>query len=242
VSEHAREPGGSPVDRRFYDELYRSAPAVWSGRPNRQLVVEASALSPGTALDAGCGEGADALWLAERGWRVTAVDFSAVALDRGAAAARPRGLDDRIAWVHADLDAWTPPGRFDLVTAHYLHSHGSDRPALFDRLAAAVAPGGTLLVVGHLLGEGAGHDHAARDDVAQDHTDPDHADHGEADHHHAHDLDLMYTAEEVAAALDPAEWRDVVTETRDRDPEATATTGNTAPDTVLVARRRTGAR
>ncbi len=148
------------VDRGSYDELYRSAPAVWSGRPNRQLVVEGSVLPPGTALDAGCGEGADALWLAERGWRVTAVDFSTVALDRGAVRARERGLDDRITWLHADLDAWTPAeGRFDLVTAHYLHSRGADRPALFRRLAAVVAPGGTLLVVGHLLEGVAGEGH-----------------------------------------------------------------------------------
>ena len=215
------------VDHESYDEMYRSAPAVWSGRPNRQLIVEGSDLSPGTALDAGCGEGADALWLAERGWRVTAVDFSTVALERGAARARERGLEDRITWLHADLDSWTPEESFDLVTAHYLHSRGADRTALFARLASAVAPGGTLLVVGHLLGDG-----------ADDHHHRHHGGHEQADHQHAHDADLMYTAEDVAAALDPAEWRDVVTEIRDRDPEAVARTGNTAPDTVLVARRR----
>ena len=81
----------SAVDRESYDELYRSTQSVWSGRPNRQLVVEAADLPPGTALDAGSGEGGDALWLAERGWRVTAVDFSPVALERAAAVARARG-------------------------------------------------------------------------------------------------------------------------------------------------------
>jgi SAM-dependent methyltransferase len=216
------------VDRQFYDELYRSAPAVRSGRPNRQLVVEAADLRPGTALDAGSGEGGDALWLAERGWGVTAVDFSTVALDRAAAVARARGLADRIEWRHEDLDVWTPPeGRFDLVTAHYLHSHGADRPALFERLAAAVAPGGILLVVGHLLGEDGGHEHRHEHDPG---------------HHHGHDPDLNYTAEDVAAVLDPAEWRDVVTETRERDPAAAERTGNPVPDTVLVARRPSGAR
>jgi SAM-dependent methyltransferase len=206
----------SAVDRESYDELYRSAPAVWSGRPNRQLVVEAADLSPGTALDAGSGEGGDALWLADRGWRVTAVDFSTVALERAAAAARARGLEDRVEWRHENLDVWTPPeGRFDLVSAHYLHATWSDRPRMFARLAAAVAPGGTLLVVGHLLGE---------DWV-----------HGQ---HHAHDPGVLYTAEDVAALLDPDEWVDVVTETRDRDPEAAVQTGNPVPDTVLVARRR----
>jgi SAM-dependent methyltransferase len=209
----------SAYDRETYDELYRSAPAVWSGRPNRQLVVEAGDLRPGSALDAGCGEGADALWLAALGWRVTAVDFSAVALDRGAARAGERGLDERIEWLLADLDEWTPPRRrFDLVTAHYLHARGADRRTLFERLADAVAPGGTLLVVGHLLGEASSHE--------------------QHDHHHpAHDPDLLYTAEDVAAVLAPGEWRDVLIETRGRDPEAVARTGNPAPDTVLRARR-----
>ena len=223
----------SAGDRESYDELYRSAPAVWSGRPNRQLVVEAAHLPPGTALDAGCGEGADAVWLAERGWRVTAVDFSPVALERGAARARELGLDDRIEWVHADLAAWQPPaGRFALVTAHYLHSRGADRTALFQRLGAAVEPGGTLLVVGHSLAGGAGH--------GSDEAHGSHAPEGDAHDHHAHDPELFYTAEDVAAVLDPADWLDVVPETRERDPEAAARTGNPVPDTVLVARRRSG--
>jgi SAM-dependent methyltransferase len=206
----------SALDRETYDELYRSAPAVWSGRANRQLVVEAGDLRPGTALEAGCGEGGDALWLAGRGWRVTAVDFAPAALARGAARAAERGLEDRIEWLSADLDAWTPPQRgFDLVTAHYLHATWSDRAGMFRRLAAAVAPGGTLLVVGHQHGEEwtHGRDHAG----------------------------ALYTADDVAAVLDPQEWRDVVTETRDRDPGAAERTGNPVPDTVLVARRRPAA-
>jgi SAM-dependent methyltransferase len=205
------------VDQESYDQMYRSTPAVWSGRPNRQLVVEGGVLPPGTALDAGCGEGADALWLAERGWRVTGVDFSTVALDRAAGHARARGLEERVEWVSADVRAWEPgEGRFDLVTAHYLYSSGADLPALFARLAAAVAPGGTLLVVGHLM-----------DDVG-------------GDHHHGHGPDLRYTAEDVAAVLDPAQWTEVRTEVRDRDTAAADRTGNPVPDTVLVARRRSG--
>lgn len=220
-------------DRESYDELYRSAPALWSGRPNRQLVVAASGLPAGAALDAGSGEGGDAQWLAERGWRVTAVDFSTVALERAATLAAARGLDDRIEWVPADLDTWTPPpAAFDLVTAHYLHARWDDRPALFRRLAAAVAPGGTLLVVGHLLNGGGGHRHGRQEDGGG---------HGDGQLH-GHDPEAFYTAEEVAATLDPGEWRDVVTEIRDRDPEAAERTGNPVPDTVLVARRRSGAR
>ena len=212
--EHGDGPARQPaITRDSYDELYRSAPTVWTGRPNRQLVIEATDLPPGTALDAGAGEGGDALWLASRGWQVTAVDFSPVALGRGAAKAAELLLTDRIDWRHEDLEIWAPPAAsFDLVTAHYLHSHGADRAALFARLAAAVAPGGTLLVVGHLLAAG------------------------------GHDPDLFYTAEEVAAVLDPERWDDLVTETRERDPEAAGRTGNPVPDTVLRARRASGAR
>lgn len=219
MSEHEHGAARRPATtRESYDELYRSAPAVWTGQPNRQLVVEATDLAPGTALDAGAGEGGDVLWLASRGWRVTGVDFSPVALERGAAKAAELGLADRIEWLHADLDVWTPPGgRFDLVTAHYLHAAWTDREAMFRRLAAAVAPGGTLLVVGHLMG--------------------DHRGHGG---HHAHEPGALYTAEDVAAELAPEEW-DVVTGTRDRDHGAAERTGNAVPDTVLVA-RRSGAR
>ena len=105
------------------------------------------------------------------------------------------------------------------MTAHYLHAIWSDRSGMFRRLASAVAPCGTLLVVGHLLGEDWGHGQ-----------------------HHAHAPGALYTAEYVASLLDPAEWPDVVTETRTRDPEAVSRTANHAPDTVLVARRRSGAR
>jgi SAM-dependent methyltransferase len=216
VSEH---------DEAAWDERYRTTPAMWSGEPNRQLVVEAGRLAPGRALEAGCGEGADALWLAGHGWRVTAVDFSAIALARGRLRAQDLGLDDRVVWQQADLRTWTPPeGAFDLVTAHYLHLPGAADGRLFGRLAAAVAPGGTLLVVGHLLdgSEGHGSDH----------------DHGG----HAHDPDMFFTAEDVAASLAPEEWADLVTETRTRGDAAIERTGNPAPDTVLLARRRSGAR
>jgi SAM-dependent methyltransferase len=227
------------TDRETYDELYRSAPALWSGRPNRQLVVEATDLPPGTALDAGSGEGGDALWLAERGWGVTAVDFSPIALERASAAADARGLGGRVEWVHADLGTWIPPeGAFDLVTAHYLHATWADRAAMFRRLAAAVAPGGTLLVVGHVLDRGPGdHGHGHGHGHGQGHGHGEHGEHQQGGLHD-HDPAAFYTAEDVAALLEPGEWRDVVTEIRDRDPQASERTGNPAPDTVLVARRR----
>ncbi|MBW0089180.1 class I SAM-dependent methyltransferase [Pseudonocardia sp. KRD-184] len=131
-----------------WDERYAEASRVWSGQPNGALVAEVGGLAPGRVLDVGCGEGADAVWLAGRGWEVTALDVSRVALDRAAEHAREAGVD--VHWLHAGLlDADLPPGGFDLVSAQYpalLHTPGDDPERA---LLAAVAPGGTLLVVHH---------------------------------------------------------------------------------------------
>lgn len=137
---------GSP--REFWESLYGERDQVWSGRPNATLVREVEHLPPGRALDLGCGEGGDALWLAEHGWRVTAVDISQTALDRAAAEAARRGLD--VAWRQADLAAELPAGRYDLVSAQFLQSPVElPRDQVLRRAAAQVAPGGRLLVVGH---------------------------------------------------------------------------------------------
>ena len=145
----------------FWDERYGTAERLWSGAPNTQLVAEAADLEPGTALDAGCGEGGDAHWLAARGWRVTALDVSAVALRRGAAHAPP-DVADRIRWQQADFRTWEPGGEaFDLVSAQFLHFPSALRTRVYAHLAAAVAPGGTLLIVAHEPSElhtGMGHD------------------------------------------------------------------------------------
>ena len=93
-----------------WDEKYRSRARIWSGEPNPQLIAEAAPLPPGTALDLGCGEGADAIWLASRGWKVTAVDVSAVALERAEAHAQERGQGGNIKWVRQDLATWVPGG------------------------------------------------------------------------------------------------------------------------------------
>lgn len=138
-----------------WDEHYSSKPQVWSGRVNAQLAAVAGQLTPGRALDLGCGEGADAIWLAEHRWTVVAVDVSAVALDRAHAAARERGVDSLIDFVCTDfgfIDTETdlPAGPFDLVSAQFLHSTVElDRPAVLRRAAEAVAPGGSLLIVDH---------------------------------------------------------------------------------------------
>lgn len=135
----------------FWEDRYAEKEQIWSGEPNSILVEVVSALTPGRALDLGCGEGGDAVWLAERGWRVTGVDISATAVGRAAAMAKDRGVpQDDITWVTADLATWQPAGSYDLVSAFYMHSPIEfPRDAVLRRAAEAVAPEGHLLIVGH---------------------------------------------------------------------------------------------
>lgn len=136
--------------RRFWEERYSSSGRTWSGRVNAQLVEAAADLPPGRALDLGSGEGADALWLAERGWRVLAVDVSETALRRATEVAAQRNLLDHIDFQCHDLNESFPEGEFDLVSAQYLHSPARlDREAVLRRAADRVAPGGVLLIVDH---------------------------------------------------------------------------------------------
>ena len=200
----------------FWEDRYRTHTAVCRRRPNPQLVAEAGDLAPGTALDAGYGEGTDAIWLASRGWQVTAVDIATTALRRAREHADTLDADitSRIDWVPADLTSWTPTEEhFDLVFAHYLHP-AAPREALFRRLAASVAPGSTLLIVGHHL------------------SDP----HTTTSHVLA--PEVLFTAEEVAASLDPDRWDIAVAEARHRP--ATDPDGHeiTICDAVLRARKR----
>ncbi|MEV5410055.1 class I SAM-dependent methyltransferase [Thermopolyspora sp. NPDC052614] len=201
----------------YWDERYGSTQRLWSGDPNAALVEEAAALTPGTALEAGCGEGADSLWLASQGWQVTAVDFSAQALRR-AEAHTPEHLADRITWRQDDVRSWSAePGddaaAYDLVTAAFLHFPSVVRRRVFAALAARVAPGGHLLIIGH----------------------------------HPSDLgtavprppepDLFYTADDLAADLPASRWAVLTRSARART--ATAPDGEPATihDTVLHARR-----
>ncbi len=134
----------------FWEQFYGERAQVWSGRPNAVLVEELDGLAPGTALDLGCGEGADAIWLAERGWQVTGADISQAALDRAADHADAAGVADRITWARHDFSRSLPTGPFDLVSAHFLHSPVDDpRESALRAAAAAVGSGGTLLVVSH---------------------------------------------------------------------------------------------
>jgi SAM-dependent methyltransferase len=198
----------------FWDERYAEREQLFSGRPNGVLVTEVADLPPGQALDVGCGEGGDARWLARHGWQVTAVDVSGIALRRAADALRAGDPDvaARVAWTRADLTVTAPPaGAFDLVSMQYFPLPRQPAHAALRRLLGAVAPGGTLLVVGHDLADL-----------------PEHPPQGmnPADY---------YQPTEIAALLDP-DWVVLVDETRPRTAPAPAGTAHTH-DTVLRARR-----
>lgn len=136
------------MDSNAWDERYAGTELVWSAEPNRFLAGETGDLPPGRALDLACGEGRNAIWLASRGWSVTAVDFSAVGLDKGRQLAAQRGVE--VEWVHADVTTYEPqPHAYDLVFVMYLHLTSPDMGAALAHAEAAVAPGGMLLVVGH---------------------------------------------------------------------------------------------
>lgn len=137
------------MDSSEWDARYAAAPdLVWTGEPNRFVVEELADRRPGRALDLAAGEGRNAVWLAGRGWRVTAVDFSGVAVRRGGGLARDRGVE--VDWRVVDVREYQPPaGEFDVVLIAYLHLPQADFVGVLGRAVTAVAPGGTLLVVGH---------------------------------------------------------------------------------------------
>jgi SAM-dependent methyltransferase len=143
-----RDQRSGPSRRALWDERHAARDPIESFEPDPTLVDEIGSLRPGRALDLGAGDGRNAIWLASQGWHVTAVDFSQVALDRGRALATARGV--RVEWQLADLLEWSPgASRFDLVTLFFIHLPPDERRDVYARAAAAVAPGGTLLIVGH---------------------------------------------------------------------------------------------
>ncbi|MCE3293953.1 MAG: SAM-dependent methyltransferase [Arthrobacter sp.] len=222
---------------RLWDDMYRSRPRVWSGRPNPQLVAEAAGLTPGTALDLGCGEGADALWLAERGWTVTAVDVSAVALERAAGHAAESEAGHRVTWLQRDLETWQPEEKFDLVSAQFLHSTEMPWQRSHRIAADAVRPGGTLLVVGHHpdgMPPWSSHSQANHSQASHSHSG------GAEDHSAGHSGTARYfTVEQLVEELGITlpEWNVEVAESRER--EATGPDGQVAmlADAVVRAVR-----
>jgi 2-polyprenyl-3-methyl-5-hydroxy-6-metoxy-1,4-benzoquinol methylase len=204
----------SEYDRDSWEQRWTQALRTHGDRvaqrpPNAHLIAQVSDLRPGRALDAGCGHGSDTLWLAARGWQVTAVDFAATALAFARSTAEAMGPDvaERIDWIEADLATWTPQrGEYDLVVCLYVHVAGSVEE-MVRRMAAGVAPGGTLFLVGHRpIDPATGAATAAAGQV-------------------------QVSVEAALAALDPIRWEVIVAEER---PRAMAGTG---VDAVICARR-----
>jgi SAM-dependent methyltransferase len=164
-------------ERAAWDERYSGPDLVWGAGPNRFVAEEIGPLPAGRAIDLGTGEGRNAIWLAERGWRVTAVDFSAAGLARAARLAAERGVS--VDWVNADLLEYQPaPGGYDLVLIAYIQLPPSPLARVLRAAAAAVAPGGTLFVIGH-----------DRDNITRGYGGP-------------QDPDRLYTPAAVTAELD----------------------------------------
>jgi thioredoxin reductase/SAM-dependent methyltransferase len=227
-----------------WEDWYAGSAPLWSGRVNATTADVVSTLPAGEVLDLGCGEGGDAVWLAEQGWQVTAVDVSATAAARGAAGAEQRGVAARIDWHAHDLASWRTERAFDLVTASFLHSDVElPRAEILRRAAGRLRPGGHLLVVSHVFESAADIPPWASAHLdQQDHHDHDHP-------HDTHDQEGRYVSpmpelllpdEEVAALdLDPADWEVELCEVRPR--EATGPDGvqqAVVKDGVVLLRRR----
>lgn len=135
------------MDSAGWDDRYREKPLLWSHGPNRFVAEELAGIDPGSALDVACGEGRNAIWLAEQGWEVTGVDFSAVALERAEQMAADRGVE--VSWVNADITTWDAAAMFDLVLVSYLHLEPTQFRRVMIGLTSWVAPEGRLLMVGH---------------------------------------------------------------------------------------------
>jgi len=194
-------------ERRWAQVLREHPDKVASRPPNTHLLAEVEDMAAGRALDAGCGHGAEAIWLATSGWQVTAVDFSVTALEHARSTAQAVGADvaDRITWVQGDLGSWTPSRRrFDLVSCLYVHVAGSVGE-MVTRLGTGVAPGGTLFLVGHLPTDPATGEPTPA--VGQ----------------------VQVSVDDAVEALDPREWQILVAEERPR------TTAGDGVDAVVRA-------
>jgi SAM-dependent methyltransferase len=200
----------------YWQNRYAERKQVWSGNANAALVATVTGLPPGRALDLGCGEGGDSVWLAEQGWTVTGVDIAENAVRRGQTLAEQRGIaPERITWVVAELSEWEPADSFELVSACFLHSPLEfPRAEVLRRAASHIVRGGHLLIVGHA-------------------APPPWSAHDHRDHRY-----LPPDEELAELGLDGEAWETVVAEVRHR--AATGPDGQPAEldDTVVLLRRR----
>jgi 2-polyprenyl-3-methyl-5-hydroxy-6-metoxy-1,4-benzoquinol methylase len=214
--DHAHEDVTERFSQATWDARYGTGERIWSGNPNPRLVEHVTGIPVGTALDVGAGEGADAVWLAAHGWKVTALDVSPVALSHTRTHADESGVGDLVTTLRHDLmDGGPVPGEFDLVSAQFWHPP-ADRRVDFDTvIGAAVRPGGTLLVVGH-----------HPDDFHTGARDP----HGHAGY--------LFTPEDVVAVLPAERWDVRVADAPTR--QVTRADGDqvTMTDSVVLAVRR----
>lgn len=136
------------TNRERWNERYRTKELIWSAGPNETFAQEIGKVAPGKALDLGCGEGRNAIWLAELGWEVTAIDFSEVAIDKARQIADRRGVN--VNWIRDDVSTWQcQPGGFDLVAVLFLHTRTGERNNWLTRATEAVGPGGIFIYIGH---------------------------------------------------------------------------------------------
>jgi len=207
--------GSDPWHVTEWEDRYTEREQVWSGEPNPVLVDVAGGLQPGRALDLGCGEGGDAVWLAENGWEVTGVDVSSTALTRAAALADSRGVGSRVTWIAENLETWQPASRYDLVLAFYLHTPVDfPRAELLRRAAETVNGGGHLLVVGHFG------------------LPP------WAEPHHGHEHQFLTVEQEIHVLdLPQGEWQTVLSESRPRELKGPDGQRAVIDDVVVLLRR-----
>ena len=198
------------MDSKGWDERYAATDYVWTVAANQFVERHLAGLSPGTAIDLGAGEGRNALWLAEHGWRVTAVDFSEAGLDKGRRLAADRDVTDAVEFVRADATTWEAPGPVDLVVLSYLQLPEDEQRTVLEHAARWVAPGGTVFVIAH-----------DRSNVAHGHGGPS----SEA---------VCYDVDRTVAALDGLTVD--VAEVAERHVD-TADATHTALDTLVIARR-----
>lgn len=214
---HSKEISPDPGPRHFWEAKYRETDRAWSGRVNPALAGTVQRFAPGRALDLGCGEGADAIWLATQGWTVTGVDISDTAIARARREADQQQVSTTARFVRADIAQWEPDdGPYDLVTASFLHSPIEfPRTSVLQRAATAVAPRGHLLIISHA-------------------APPPWVDHAK---HPGHQF-TSPAQEFVELGLDAHQWLVVTAETRSRETISPAGEPSTLEDGILLIRRR----